>query len=311
MTQKMRPVYLFIVVAVMASLYTLWWFKTLGAFKQEVAQWAHPSADIQIKGDAVSFGGFPYRHEVEFTKASLSRTRGDYRLFIKAEKVRITHTAWSKDFFVGEMAQPVISLLAPSLKDSLQETQATATAAQFSLRLFSTHVERVSLAFENFQSFLPGKSAPFSAQRFEIHGREHGASADKKPATSLPILFDFYVSALKLKLEGQEFTLASMWEINGSAPANTLEDWRASGGTVELKSVALKRGTTLDTTGNATISLDKRGHIIAAGALKTGCAKRLYDLFDVTPRQDVPSCGSVLRDVSFQRIDGRNSLNTQ
>jgi hypothetical protein len=311
MTQKMRPIYLFIVVAVMASLYTLWWFKTLNSFKQEVTRWAQPKADIQIKGDTISFGGFPYRHEVEFTKANLSRKRGDYTLFIKAEKLRITHTAWSKGFFVGEMAQPVISLKVPTLKDDLQETQATATAAQFSLRLTTTHVERLSLALENLQSFLPGKLSPFSAQRFEIHGREHLISTSEKQTASLPLLFDIYVSASKIKLEGESFTLASAWEINGSMPAATLEDWRSSGGTVELKSLELKRGTTLDTTANATISLDKRGQIIAASALKTGCVKRMYDLFGVIPRQNLPNCGSVLRDVSFQRIEGRNSLDVK
>ncbi len=313
--QKFRPLHLLAAVAMLAAAYTFWWYQSLGQFKTAVAAWSHQNAPVQISGTSISFSGFPYRHEAIFSNAIIKRQRSDYQAVIRATQLRITRTAWSQNFFIGEMATPLINVRAAALRDGLDQISARADAAQFSVRAQGNQVQRLSIAFENFATVFPANGLPIRARVFEFHGREKTpsksiASADPR----LPTLFDIHVSGSGVTIAETKFSLTSVWEITGeqldnSAP--TLPQWRTSGGTIELKSLELKRGTVLDTTATASISFDGRGQVSAAGTLKTVCAERLYAIFDVAMKTPPLKCGTVLRDYGIQRLDGKTSIIAQ
>ncbi len=324
--RMLNPFALLAAVLLAALGYSVWWFQSLAVFKAEMALLTKPGGPVEITARGMAFSGFPYRHEVNFETATLQRNRADYRIVIHARDVRLTRTAWSRGFLIGEMDHPVMQLTVPQLQARMGETRATADAAAFSIRSQKGVVERISLTFENFAGQLPWSGLPVTAGHLEFHGRERRLTpADRlalpDPDPRLPTLLDVVVSGKSVALAGGLFGLDSSWEITGvsrgdAAGVGTLEQWRTGGGTLELKDLTLKRGADVDTTAQATVTVDGRNHISAAGTLATACLARARTVLAVPlvpagPTAGSARCGSVLRNASFQIQDGTSRMMQQ
>jgi hypothetical protein len=307
---RFRPGVLLGILAVLIGIYSAWWFAQLRIFKQEIAGLQAVQSPVQLTAKSYSFGGYPYRLEVVAKDITLTRTRADYALTLRAPEMTLIRQPWQQGFYLGALAKPAITLSA-KLQPDFGTLTATAEGAQVSVRSTVRGIRRLSLTFENFSSTLPWTPKKLTASHIEFHGREYVASkalpAWKPNAPTPPTLFEIYASGEGVMLARGPFILTARAEITGDPKLphgpGSLAAWQTQGGTVEMRGFNLDRGTFSDTFARGTFSLGRNNRVQGAATVDTGCVSWLHQLFDLAPPAPAQKCGNVLRHQKLQVVD--------
>ncbi len=302
-----RPVVLLAAIAALVGIYAIWWFARLHQFKQDIAALGEKTAGVRIVAKQLDFGGFPYRLEMTATDVTLTRARADYTLAVSAPEMKLIRQPWAHDFVLGAITRPKI-LLTAKLAPAFAPITATAVGGQLSVRTSAKGVQRLSVTFENYQGTVPWVPGKISAGHLEFHGREFAAH-DRLPKwlpdnPVPPAIIELYMSGENMMLDRGPFRLTARAEITGDPKFPhgylRLSDWARGGGTLELKTLSLERGTLSDTVVRGTVALDANARVIGGLTIDTSCASWLYDYLAQPKPAVLPKCGNLLRPYTVQ-----------
>lgn len=268
-----RPWLLLAAVAVLVGFYSVYWFAQLRLFKAEMAslQSGH-SAVFDLKSNAVSYSGFPYRLEAEFTAAFVTRRQPDYEAHLTSTTLTVLRQPWKPHLFLLFADNPRVDVLVYG-KAPLHVV-ARAAALEASLHLKQSQLGRLSLVFKSLQ--IPGGNwfaDALTADTFEMHGRQLVQAQALATAATAPAFGEVVLSAEGLKLgDSRPARLAADLSLTG-APGkgegtSYLQAWRSAGGTLEISHAAMD-SQTLKLTGSGTASLDKTGAPLVSGSIET------------------------------------------
>jgi hypothetical protein len=260
-------------VALAGTVWFGFWYSRLQAFEAAVAGWSradHPSFVLTHQG--VSFSGFPYRLEAAFTNATLTRSRADYSVSLRADRLTIIEQPWKQDFAVAFAEQAEMMLLAPSpvKLSGVPPLTIRAPDLQASLRVAPDgRVERLSLVWKKAIVDAPGYGLTgLTADDLQMHGRETPPAP--RPATDprQPLVLQGVISARKLgraKLVAD--TLSMDIDISGS-DLSRLAAWGKTGGSAEIRRFELVGGK-VKATGTASLAVDGSLTLTGAGTVTT------------------------------------------
>jgi hypothetical protein len=278
-----RPLLLLGFIATLVGVYTLYWFVSLQRFKAEVALLTStdPAQPFALKAEEAHFSGFPYRLEVRFVNARLTRATPDYQLQASLKHFTLLRQPWNSKRFLA-FGEDVRLSLQTRIEGRLSLPVALlSNTLEASLSIRQNHVERLSLVFQDGR--LP--SNPLLAQELtfanlELHGRETATIAQTPPArpddpaATKPAFIEVLLSGKALKLAESangatlNATLALTADPKTAPGAPALTPWREAGGTLEIQRFDIS-GPQLRLLGELSLALDKQGRLVASGGIAT------------------------------------------
>jgi hypothetical protein len=269
------PVLLLGSLLLLFSIYALFWYGQMRAFRAEVAAMQNGQGNLfDIEARDTVFSGFPYRLQASFEDARLVRQRSDYIVSLQAPRFEMTRLLWSPGHWVLMADAPRIIFRSRGGSAPLHLAFEAATL-QSSLRFSPQKVDRLSFEFTQIRWTEGHRFAqPILMRDLQLHVRDSVVSSAQgdapKPknvfanvrlvaggvqtANSAPFNMDFYVD------------LTGGKRLDDSAPA--LADWRLHGGTMAINRFILARPG-LEWSAQGTLGLAASGRLSGAGRLKT------------------------------------------
>lgn len=277
-TTRRRFLLLLGAVALALAAWFAYWQTRLLAFEREVATWSRPDhPGFRLVHEGIGFSGFPYRLEARIENARLLRDHPDYQLVLTARTLTVLTQPWKQDLRLGFANDAQLRLVSGSLAP-LEAGQASASIAapdvQISLRTRADGgVERLSLVFNEAQIALPGLGlAGFTAKDVQLHGRQvpQGPVAATDPRG--PALLQAVVAARGLgrgdKMQRGDISMDIVVHAGSASAPARLAAWAVEGGSIAIPRFELIGGK-LKVSGDATLALDRKGSLSAAGTLAT------------------------------------------
>lgn len=288
---RYRPFWALGAVALALLAYTVYWFARLAEFKETIgALAAGQGGPVSISARDISYGGFPYRISVTFEDATFTRERPDYALTFKTPELLIERQPWRTTLHLGFLETPKFTFSSPNIAGGVAISGA-GESGRFSLSFKRGGVERLSTVLEKVTlSGGPWLETPLTAEKLEIHGRETAALRGGIPAANpnsptLPTVMDIIINGENVQWgKGQPVTLAATLGVTADPQAHAdtlfrLEDWRKSGGTLEIYTLNLANKKDNLAIVKGTFTLDDANRLLAGGTITTPCPAMIAGLF--------------------------------
>jgi hypothetical protein len=314
--RRYRPFLMLAAVGVAVGAYGLYWSSQLDEFKAAITALAGPSAPVVLSGAELDYGGFPYRLSVTVRDATLTRTRGDYEVALRAPQLVIERQPWKPDLTLGLLDKPSISVRAPDVMGGVAVT-ATGDNGRFSLKLNPRGVERLSVVFEEARvSGAPWFDKPLRASQFEVHGREVAAlrrapvPAGGNSPTGEAVL-ELFINGEAVRLgAGDPLALTGNLGVTAIGPAEALTSlaaWRSAGGTVELYGLTLSDKVEPVVMTKGSFALQADGALLASGTLNSPCPDAVLAGFGMAPSAADAASSQSADAASSQSADAASS----
>jgi hypothetical protein len=253
--------------------YWFWWDARRDAFAAELRA---------LLGQEVATSGFPYRLEAETGPVSLARAVPDARGTLSADDAILNRGPRTGGPTVAALVKPRVSVDAPAVQAA--SLSVDAASAQGSLRLADDRVSRLSFVFANATVRTRALAQPATATGFETHFRETPQTLDPQSrAATFPQQAQLVLEGSSVRYGGSDpLAFVADLGLTARAPVRRLADW-LPGGTVELRRLELRQGSTLIATFKATASSDAGGRLLVAGTAETICPAGLEAMVSGRP----------------------------
>lgn len=234
----------------------------------------------------LDMGGFPYRLAAETGPVAIDRRVGGALVQFAARRAQAHRQPFRHVLTVA--AAEEMQLYAEVAGLAGARLAITAPAAQASLHVEQTRLQRLSLVFERATVQLPLLPRALSADSFELHLREVAAVPPAARNPKAPVRAEMRLEGVvRVADEGAPVTLTADLALTADAPLADVAAWRR-GGTVELRSLTLADPTGfVFATVKATLAPLPDGTLAVAGTLDTSCPLTVQGMFDgVVPEQE-------------------------
>lgn len=247
------PILLVIAIVCLAAGWTGVWFYAAGRAQAALVDWRAREAKSgrQYSCETESFGGFPFRIEVECAKPVAELRAGGTRLLFAGTHLIVVAQVYQPTLLISEFASPVTV----SKPGGSPIYLATWSLGQASLRGTPRAPQRVSLSFDRLKVERAGTADPvFGGEHVELHGRLAEGTVDANP------ILDLAVRAREATAPGLHPIAAAPFQLEAAARLRGLADLRPKpwpdrfrelyerGGRIEVTSARLQQANVLAVT---------------------------------------------------------------
>jgi hypothetical protein len=256
----------FLIVLVLAAVWTGFWFYASSKAQATLAQWREQEARLgrTYACGTQSTGGYPFRLEVRCDDAAVEMRAFQPTLLIAAKSLLVVAQVYDPTLLIGEITGPmtVSETAAP------EALVANWRLAQISVRGRPNAPERVSMAADDVRIDRGREGGPplAAAAHLELHGRTDAASTPDNPAADLVVRLSGATAPGAGALAAQPLeaeVTAVLRGLKSFAPRPlpvALRELQAASGRLEVSSARLQQGETI-VQGNGSFGLSPSGRL--------------------------------------------------
>lgn len=256
----------FLVVLVLAAVWTGFWFYASSKAQATLAQWREQEARLgrTYTCGSQSTGGYPFRLEVRCDEAAVQMRDFQPALLIASKSLLVVAQVYDPSLLIGEITGPM-TVSEAGAADALV---ASWRLAQISARGRPNAPERVSMAADDVRidRGREGGSPLATASHLELHGRADVASTSDNPVADLVVRLSGATAPAAGTLAAQPLeaeVTAVLRGLKSFAPRPlpvALRELQAAGGRLEVSSARLQQGEII-VQGNGSFGLSPSGRL--------------------------------------------------
>jgi len=276
----------FALVAVLAALWSAFWFYAAGRAKTEIATWQQREARAGRTQDCASqsIGGYPFRLEVHCGDATFTLA-GAPTLQFKLPAVLGAVQVYDPKLAIAEFTGPL---------DVAEPGRAAGYVvdwkfAQASVRGLPAQIERASLALDAPSVKAPafaGDAPVFLARHVELHGREAAGSAPGNPVLDLVLRANGAVADKLHPLAAKPIDadiaalLRGVTDITPKPWPVLFKEWQAHGGELEIVKARVQQEDVI-AVGAGTLHLTAGGRLDGNLQVTVVGIEKVLKMFDI------------------------------
>lgn len=255
----------FVIVAVLAALWTGFWFYAASAAETALAGWRAREARSgrTYACGSETIGGFPFRIEVRCLNPSAELRGKGAQLLLNGAGLVMLAQIYQPTHLIGEFTGPM-TVAEPGQPPAYHVNW---TLGQSSVRGTPRAPQRGSLVFDNLTVQRPGGAKPtLSAKRLELHGRMAEGTTNDNPVIDIglratgaaaPEIHDIAAAPLDADVSATIRGLADFapkpWPVR-------FRELQARGGRIDIVNARLQQGDVIAVS-SGTLSLTEQGNL--------------------------------------------------
>ena len=255
-----------IVVLVLAALWSAFWYYAAGEAETRVNAWQAQQAKagrVFACGNQ-TIGGFPFRIEVNCSKASVELKDTQPPIAINLSAILVVAQVWDPTRLIAEFTGP----LTAANPGEPPYVTAGWTLAQASVHGTPSTPDRASIAIDGLklEGKAPGNPPLFDAKHAEFHARVQFGSWPNNPAIDLAVTLNAATAPAVHPFAAQPVDadiLAVLHGMKDLAPKPLpvrLREWQTAGGRLEIQNARIAQGGTL-ANASGTLALTQGGRL--------------------------------------------------
>ena len=240
-----------LVFAVLAAVWSGFWFYASSSAQATLAQWREQEARLgrTYSCGSQSTGGYPFRLEVRCDDARVEMRAFQPALVIATRSLLVVAQVYDPTLLIGEITGP----LTVSETGASEALVASWRLAQISVRGRPNAPERVSMAADDVRIDRGRQGGPqlAGATHLELHGRADAASTSDNPVADLVVRLAGATAPAAGALAAQPLdgeVTAVLRGLKSLAPRplpTALRELQAAGGRLEVTSARFQQGDTI------------------------------------------------------------------